>query len=929
MVQPKSSMSRVMKIGISSPDKSEKALINASLASVFTIRPRLMRVPGVANVAIWGTRPSALQVQADPQRLQDHNVSLSQVFQATADGIDVGVLKFSNGHEIGTGGFVDTPNQRLGIKHVMPLPTPEELAKMPVSAPGSPPLTLGDVGNVVQSYKPGLSGDAVIDDGLGLMLIVEKLPWGNTLEVTKGVEDTLASMSPGLTGLKVDTQIFRPATFIESSISNLGWAMIIGFILVAMILLLFLFEWRGALISIVTIPLSLVAAALVLHATGATINTMILAGMVIALGVLVDDAIIDIENIVRRIRQHRAEGGTDPARSIILEASLEVRGPIVHATLIIVVSTIPIFMLGGLTGAFFRPLALAYGLAILASLLVALTVTPALALLLLSKTGADRRQPPLVRVLQRGYTALLARIMPRPKMSYSAVALVLVAGIVALPFLGQSLFPAFKERDFLMHWVAQPGTSREEMVRTTTKASQELRAIPGVRNFGSHIGQGLMADEPVGVNFAENWISIDPSVDYDKTLAAIQKVVDGYPGLQRDVQTYLKERTNEVLTGASEAIVVRVYGDDFAMLRQKAEEVRRIVASVQNTANQRVDLQTNVPQLEVEVDLAAAARYGIKPGEVRRTAATFVASDEVGDIWKDGKNHGVHVWSTPETRNSLESVRHLLVDAPDGRRVPMSELANVRITPTPNMVIRENNSRRLDVGTDVTGGDVASVAREIERRLDAVQFPQGYHAEVLGQWEEARSAQERLLAFSAIAVVGILLLLQQAFGSMRLAILVVLTLPVALVGGVLAVHVGGGSIVSLGAMVGFFTVLGIAARNGILLINHFQHLEKHEGETFGKALVLRGAKERLSPILMTSLATSFALIPLVVAGTIPGHEIEHPMAVVILGGLVTSTVLNLFVVPSLYLRFGGPRRSSRRAAPAVVGGGGDQPERRG
>jgi Cu/Ag efflux pump CusA len=387
-------------------------------------------------------------------------------------------------------------------------------------------------------------------------------------------------------------------------------------------------------------------------------------------------------------------------------------------------------------------------------------------------------------------------------------------------------------------------------------------------------------------------------------------VVDGYPGLQRDVQTYLKERTKEVLTGTSDAIVVRIEGDDFNILRQKAEEVRRIVADVQHTVNERVDLQVDIPQMEVEVNLAAAQRYGIKPGDVRRTAATFVASDEVGDVWKDGKNTGLHVWSTPGTRNSVEIIRHLLVDAPDGRRIPMSELADVRITPTPNIVIRENNSRRLDVGTNVEGGDVGTVAREIERRLDQVEFPRGYHAEVLGEWAEAKAAQERLLTFAVISLIGILLLLQQAFGSMRLAVLVVLTLPMALVGGVLAIYLGGGGIVSLGALVGFFTVLGIAARNGILLINHFQHLEKHEGENFGPALVLRGAKERLSPILMTSLATALALVPLVIAGSIPGHEIEHPMAVVILGGLVTSTLLNLFVLPSLYLRFGGAQRSS-------------------
>ena len=909
MIQPLSATSRVMKIGMSTKDRSTQSLVDMSLTAYWTVRPRLMRVPGVANVAIWGDRWSVLQVQADPERMRRHDVALNRVLEASADALDVGMLKFSSGHEIGTGGFIDTPNQRLGIRHILPNLTPQELAKVPVEAPmGGRPVAIGDVATVVRDTQPHLNGDAVINDGVGLMLIVEKLPWGNTLQVTRGVEQALAEMRPGLAGIDVDTSIFRPATFIQTAINNLGRAMLLGFLLVVLILNFFILEWRVAFISAVTIPLSLVAAGVVLSLAGATINTMILAGLVIALGELVDDAIIDIENIVRRIRQHRREGSGRSTAAIILDASLEVRGPVVHATLISVVSTLPIFLLGGLTGSFFRPLALAYGLAILASLAVALTVTPALALLLLRGVPLERRESPVVRGLQRGYTAVLARIIPRPRLAYATVAAVVLAGLLALPLFGQSLFPAFKERDFLMHWVTRPGTSRTEMLRITEQVSRELRAIPGVRNFGAHIGQGTLADEPVGVNFGENWISIDPSVDYDRTVAAITRVVEGYPGLQRDVQTYLKERTKETLSGTSDAIVVRLFGDDLGVLRQKADEVKRILSSIDGTVEEHVELQTDVPSVDVRVNLAAAARYGIKPGDVRRAAAAFVASEEAGDIWRAGKNIEVHVWSTPRTRNSISSVRDLLLDAPDGRRVRLGELAEVRMRPTPNAVVREDGSRRMDVATNVSGRDLGSVAREVERRVRQVAFPRGYHAEVLGEYQERQAAQRRLLGFALAALAGILLLLQTAFKSWRLAWLAILTLPMALVGGVLATAAGD-RVISLGSLVGFLTVLGIAARNGILMINHFQHLERHEGEPFGPGLVLRGARERLSPILMTSLATGLALVPLVVAGTIPGNEIEHPMAVVILGGLVTSTLLNLFVVPSLYLRFGGRRRA--------------------
>lgn len=577
MIQPLSSTSRVMKIGISQADKSDAAHVDMALQAYWTVRPRLMRVPGVANVAIWGDRWHVKQALVDPELMKQHNVTLAQVMEAAGDAVDVGQLKFNGGFEIGTGGWVDTPNHRFQVQHQLPALTGQQLAEIPIEVPkGAKPVYLKDVAYITDDIMPPslLTGDAVINDGPGLMLIVEKLPWGNTLEVTRGVEAALQEMAPGMQGLNVDTEIFRPATFIETSVENLGRAMVIGFILVVLILVLFLFEWRVALISAISIPLSLVAAGLVLHWTGATINTMILAGLVIALGVLVDDAIIDVENIVRRIRQHRRAGSTKSTAAIVLDASVEVRGPIVQATMIILVSTVPIFLLTGLTGSFFRPMAFAYGLAVLASLLVALTVIPALALMLLTRSPIERRESPLVRWLQRGYTASLARIIPRPAVAYATVVLVLAGGVMVVPMLGQNLFPAFKERDFLMHWVTQPGTSREESVRITEQVSKELRAIPGVRNFGAHIGQGTLADEVVGMNFTENWISIDPKVDYDKTHAAVQKVVDGYPGLQRDVQTYLKERTKEVLTGSSDAIIIRIVGDDLNVLRQKADEVK-------------------------------------------------------------------------------------------------------------------------------------------------------------------------------------------------------------------------------------------------------------------------------------------------------------------------------------------------------------------
>jgi Cu/Ag efflux pump CusA len=409
-------------------------------------------------------------------------------------------------------------------------------------------------------------------------------------------------------------------------------------------------------------------------------------------------------------------------------------------------------------------------------------------------------------------------------------------------------------------------------------------------------------------------VSVDPKVDYDKALADIQRTVEGYPGLYRDVQTYLRERIKEVLTGTSESVVVRIFGPDLAVLREKADEIQKKVAGVDGVVDAHTDLQDDLPHVEVEVDLGAARRHGLTPGDVRRQTSAYLASEEVSDLWYAGQAYDVRVWSIPEARASVDDVANLPIDTPGGGRVSLKQVADVRLAPTPNAIERELQSRRLDVGANVEGRDLGSVVADVEQRLADVEFPREYSAEVLGESTELNAAQDRLLLYGAAAAIAILLLLQAAFGSLRLAILSFLLLPMALVGGVLAVKLGDG-VLSLGSLVGFLTVFGIAARNGILMISHFQHLERHEGEAFGPALVLRGAKERLAPIMMTACAAGFALVPLAVAGSIPGHEIEHPMAVVILGGLVTSTLLNLFVLPSLYLRFAKPASRPRPLTP--------------
>ena len=898
MMPALSSTSRILKIGLTS---DELSLIDMSAIAYWKIRQRLTRVPGVAQVLIYGERLKQRHVQVDPRKLAENGVSLNQVMQTTANSLDAGVLAFQEAFTVGTGGFVESNGQRVNVRNVQPIVTANDLAMVPLERRNGEALRLSDVGDVVEDTMP-LWGDAGIEGQPGLMLIVQKLPGANTLEVTNGVEEAVDEMRPGLPGIEVHDGLFRPATFIDMAIDNLLTALLLGVLLVALIITAFLFEWRTAFISLLAIPLSLVGALVILEAFGTVINVMILAGLVVAIGVVVDDAIIDVENIVRRLRQARAEGREVSTFRVVLDASVEVRSAIIYATLIDVTAIIPVFFLSGLSGAFFQPLVLAYGLAVLVSMLVATTVTPALCLLLLSRRYRERESP-LMRVLKSGYGAVLALVMRRPHPAILVAALTIGAGLLVYPTLGQSLLPNFKENDLITYWATKPGTSLSETKRISNLGCRTYQAeIPAVEKCSSHMGQALLGDEIHGVNFDEQWVSLNPDYDYDESIGQIREVIDSYPGLYRTVQTYLRERVKEVLSGANESIVVRVFGPDVRVLEKKATEIAARMGAVDGIIDEAVEQIEQIPQIEVEVDVAAARRDGITPGHVRRQSSALIASEEVGDIFHGGKAYDVHVWTQPEFRDSVTDVENLPIDTPRGDQVPLHSVADIEIRPIANTIKHERQTRRVDATAGVAGRDLASTVADVHDQLEEVEMPPGYHAEVLGEAPELNAAQDDLLLYGILAAIVIFLLIQAGLGSLRLATLVFLLLPMALAGAVLAAKLDTG-VLSLGSLVGFLTVLGIAGRNGILMVAHFQHLEREEGVPFGPDLVLQGAKDRLAPILMTASATGLALLPLVIAGTIPGHEIEHPLAVTILGGLVTATLLNLFVLPSLYLRF--------------------------
>jgi len=747
ILQPFSSTSRVVIVGLSSKSLSP---IQTSVLARWTIKPRLLAVPGVANVAIWGQRDRQLQVLVDKKRLQDHKISLLQVLETTGNALWVSTLSFVEASTPGTGGFIDTSNQRLGIRHILPIVSADGLAQIPIEDTG---VRLGDIADVVEDHQP-LIGDGLSDNNFGLLLVIEKFPGTNSLEVPRGVDEALAELRPGLPGLEIDPSIFRPADFVATAFNDLSLAAILGFGLVMLTLALFFFRWRTALISLVASALAMVAAGLVLYLSGASLNMMALTGLLIAIGFVVDDAIIDVENITRRLQKSRRAGNAHSATMVIIEASREMRSATFFALLITLLTALPIFFIGDVTGAFFQPMAVAYGLAVLASMVVALTVTPALCLMLLGNAPSQHRKSPLVLWLEPRYQALLARIIRRPRPLLIGLTAVALIGLAVVPFLSGSLIPNFKERDLLIRLSAAPGTSQPEMSRISGRISQELQSIPGVRHVGALVGRAVQGDQQVDVNSAELWVSIDSAADYDKTVSAMRAVAEGYPGIHHDVQTYLNESTRGLVMGTDNSIVVRVYGSTDAGLRSEAAKVQKALAGINGILDTSIDLPVQQPTLETEVDISAAGRLGLKPGDVRRAAATLMSGTQVGNLFEEQKVFEVVVWSTPETHPSLNSMQDLLIDTPGGGYARLGDVAQLRIVPSPSVVRHEGVKRYLDVTAAVQGRELAAVAADIKSRLQQVSFALEYHAEVLNANVGPQATQTRLLTLAAAVAIG-------------------------------------------------------------------------------------------------------------------------------------------------------------------------------
>jgi len=930
MIQPLASASRVGMVGLSSKRVSP---VEMSVLARWKIRPRLMGVPGVANVSIYGQRDRQLQVQVDPHRLQAQHVSLTQVIKTAGNALWVSPLTFVEASTPGTGGFIESPNQRLAIQHISPISDPAQLAKVPVEGTRLHMLRLGDVTTVVENHQP-LIGDAVAPHAGGLLLAIDKFPGANTLEVTRGIEAALHDMAPGLKGITIDSNVYRPATYIETALGNVGTATLIALAAALVLMLLLLASWRAAVIALIVVPVSLMVAVCVLIVARTTFTAITLLGLAAALTLVIDDVVTDLDTVRRRLAGRsgtspgasgtahsgsgtvRGDGGQvhsgngagsiSRAQASMLEAFSAARRPLGYATLAVLLAATPFLYLDTLATAFSRPLVLTYALAMLASMLVAFTLTPALAAPLLRGNTAGREGSfgrHVKSFFDRTIVPRLAR--SRPAWALAGV-LALAAALACVPQIGgRSLLPALQDRNLLLQLQTVPGTALPEMDRITAAASRELRALPGVSSVGAHVGRAISSDQLVNVNSAEIWVTLDGAADYDRSKAAIAAAVHGYPGVRTHLVDYPATRIAQVASGQADDLIVRVYGPDLNVLQDKAQQVRAMLAHVPGVSTPVVRVAPRQPTVDIRVNLAAAQKYGLRPGDVRREATTLTSGLIVGNLYEQSKIFDVVVWGTPGSRSDLTELGNLLIGTPSGRMVPLKSVATVAIRPEPAAITHDDVLRDVEVAAKVTGDPGAAVAA-VQQRLAAVPMPYEYHAEVFGNAATAHAGLLRALGYTAAALIGIFLLLQAAVASWRRAGLLMLALPLSVAGGVLTAPLAGG-LWGIGSLAGLIAVLALAIRSSVVLGYRIRARER-AGVT-GPQTVLEVARERTVPVLQSVLITAAMLAPLAILGTQPGLELLHPMAVTMFGGLVSLLLVQLFVLPALLLT------TASRAAP--------------
>ena len=898
-------MGEIMMIGLTGPQSPEELRTVAD----WTIRRRLLAVPGVAQVVPIGGAVKQYQVLIDPPRMMATGVTLDEVVRAA---------RGSNANA--SGGVYMNLGQEYVIRGIGRARDVNDIAATVVAVKQGVPIRLDQVANVVVGGAPKY-GDGSVNAKPGVVLAVQKQPGANTLDLTRRMEAELSQIQRTLPqGMKIQSELFRQSDFIQVAIENVVEALRDGAVLVIIILFLFLWSFRPTLISVLAIPLSLVVAIFAMKLLGITVNTMTLGGMAIAIGALVDDAIIYVENAFRRLKEnhHRPREDQQGALDIIYGASKEIRASIVNATFIIIVVFLPLFFLSGVEGRLLKPLGFAYVVSILASLLVAVTVTPVLCAYLLptAKAVQEERESKLVTWLKVRYARLLEPVLSHPKRIVLGAAAALALALGAIPMLGSAFLPEFNEGALTVSVVTVPGTSLEESDAIGRRVEEIMLAHPAVRNTDRRQGRAELDEHAQGVNAAEIDVTLKPDIDKEQALNDLRREFSAIPGTNVTIGQPIGHRIDHMLSGTRANIAIKIFGPDLLQLRQVGTTIRDAIQDVPGVADLQLEQQMDVPQLRIEVNRGRMAQYGMTPGDLAEAVDIAFNGEVVSQVLEQGRSFDLVVRLPHELRSSNEAIAGVMVDTPTGAKVPLSQLATVAVDRGPNTISRENVQRKIVVQANVAGRDLGSTVADIQQRVaDRVQLPEGYFVSYGGQFESQEEATRTIGLLSALAVVLIFLLLFSEFGSTRTAVLIMANLPLALIGGIIAVMLTGG-VVSIASLVGFVTLFGIATRNGILLVANYERMSR-EGVPLRQAIA-HGSLERLSPILMTALTAGLALLPLALGGGEPGNELQTPMAVVILGGLLSATALNMLVVPALYALYGRPPLPSTARDSATV-----------
>ena len=885
----------------------------------WTIRPRLLSTGGVAQVAVLGGDIKEYQIQLDPERMRHYGVTLGQVLDATR-GMNLnanGGVIYEYGNEYIVRGLTATTNTELLGKTVVKSASSDELQATSgsgnnsslVARSSSLPVLLEDVADVrigAQTPKLGLASER---GKPAVLLTVTKQPATSTLDLTAKLEASLKDLQKNLPpDVHVSTDIFRQSRFIESSIGNVKKSLVEGGIFVVIVLILFLANVRTTVISLVTLPLSLVVSLLVLHYMGLTINTMSLGGMAIAIGSLVDDAIVDVENVYRRLHENRLlpPGQQQSVLQVVFNASREVRMPILNSTLIIVVSFVPLFFLSGMEGRMLVPLGVAFITALAASTVVALTLTPVLCSYLLGHNlSSDKKNgngdSAVARTLKNAYGAVLEKALQH-KRAVLGCTIALFAVALGLFFtLGRSFLPPFNEGSFTINVSSLPGISLEESDAIGRRAEELLLTVPEIQTVARKTGRAELDEHALGVNTSEIEAPFElKDRPRSEVVAEVRQKLSTLVGANVEIGQPISHRIDAMLSGTKANIAIKLFGDDLNRMFALGNEIKSNIQDVPGIADLTVEQQIERPQLTITPRREMLARYGITLPQFAEYVNACLAGEAVSQVYEQGKSFNLTVRMRDDLRDQASKIGDLMIDTGDGRQVPLNYVADIRSTQGPNSISRENVKRKIVISANVADRDLRSVVNDIQARIDTqIKLPEGYHVEYGGQFESEQAASRTLLLTSLMSIVVIFLLLFHEFRSVKESAVILINLPLALIGGVFALLLTTGE-VSIPAIIGFISLFGIATRNGMLLISHYNHLQSEEGYTVHDS-VIRGSLDRLNPILMTALSSALALIPLALGGDLPGNEIQSPMAKVILGGLLTSTFLNGFIIPIVYL----------------------------